>query len=221
MRFSVSIVTAVWSTGLCLAAAHPADVLAVAEPIVAAAPQAVSARVERMPRLPQPLNLIDWRETSRRYYRLAFDPRAEGPGLPAVTLSADGKHFGFDSYLTPDRKRDARGEAHACVLGVVGAILVGLDMTALHGNDWVTPTIEWFDAQAGIWSNRPGSGRAIGHVVYEYWPLVIGTLMADAFPERAEFRDALVRQADVLVEMAKNMGFPGRLDLDQHYVRKE
>lgn len=221
MRFGVGIVTAVWSIGLGLAAAHAADVLAVAKPIVADEPQVVSARVERMPRLPRPLNLIDWREASRRYYRLVFDPRAEGPGLPAVTLSADGKHFGFDPYLTPDRKRDPRGEAHACVLGVVGASLVGLDMTALHGIDWATPTIEWFDTQTGIWSNRPGSGRAIGHVVYEYWPLVIGTLMADAFPERVEFRDALVRQADVLVEMAKHMGFPGRLDLDQHYVRKE
>jgi hypothetical protein len=70
-------------------------------------------------------------------------------------------------------------------------------------------------------SNRPGSGRAIGHVVYKHWPIAIGTLMADAFPERQEFQDALVRQADVLVKMAKDMGFPDRLDLDQHYAQAD
>ena len=187
-------------------------------PARAAEPQFAVACVEKMPRLPQPLHLIDWREAARRYYRVAFDPRAEGPGLPAVNLSADGGHFGFDPYLVPDRRRDARGEAHACVIGVAGASLVGLDMTSLHGIDWVTPTTEWYDGRTGIWSNRPGSGKAIGHVVYEYWPLVIGTLIADAFPERDEFQDALLRQADVLVQMAKEMGFPGRLDLDRHYV---
>ena len=215
VQFSVAMI---WGMLDCALAVRAADALAVAAPPVAAEPQLVVARVEKMPPLPEPLRVIDWRETARRYYQLVFDPRADGPGLPAVTLAADERHFGFDPYLAPGRKRDARGEAHAAVLGVAGAHLVGLDMTTLHGIDWVEPTIEWFDDRTGVWSNRAGSGRAIGHVVYEYWPLVIGTLMADAYPERQAFQDALVRQADVLVRMAKQMGFPGRLDLDQHYA---
>lgn len=184
----------------------------------AATPQIKVRRVESMPRLPAPLSVIDWRDTARRYYEVAFDPRAEGTGLPAVTLAADGRHFGFDPYLIPERKRDSRGEAHACVLGVAGANLVGLDMTRLHGTDWVGSTIEWFDEASGIWANRPGSGKAIGHVVYEYWPLVIGSLMAAGFQKHEGFQAALLRQADTLVGMAKAFGFPDRLDLDKDYA---
>lgn len=210
-----------WAMIPCRVSAQATEAVAVAEPPAAAEPQIVVARVEKMPRLPQPLKLIDWREMARRYYRVVFDSRAEGPGLPAVNLAADGKHFGFDPYLVPERSRDPRGEAHACVLGVAGASLVDIDMKSLHGTDWVVPTIEWFDGRTGIWSNRPGSGRGIGHVVYEYWPLVIGTLMADAFPKDEDFQDALLRQADTLVQMSKEMGFPGRLDLDQHYQHED
>ena len=192
-----------------------------AEAVWAAEAQLAVARVERMPPLPAPLHVIDWRETARRYYRVAFDPDAEGQGLPVVNLAADRGHFGFDPYLVPERKRDPRGEAHACVLGVAGASLVGLDMTSLHGVDWVGPTIEWFDERTGIWANRPGAGKAIAHVVYEYWPLVIGTLIADACPEDGRFTDAVVRQAETLVQMARDLGHPGRLDLDQDYAFRD
>jgi hypothetical protein len=182
-----------------------------------AEPQIAVARVGKMPRLPEPLHIIDWRAAARGYYEVLFDPAREGVGLPAVNLSADRTRFGFDSYLAPDRRRDPRGEAQACIVPVVGASLLGHDMTRLHGVNWIDPAIEWFDPVTRIWSNRPGSGRKVAHVIYEYWPLVIGTLLADRFPTNAAFGEALVQQAGTLLQMGRAMGFPGRLDLDRDY----
>ena len=64
-------------------------------------PQIVVARVEKMPRVPQPLHIMDWKKAAREYYTVLFNPDLKGVGLPAVNLAADRKHFGFDSYLKP------------------------------------------------------------------------------------------------------------------------
>lgn len=187
----------------------------------AAEPQIAVARVEQMPRVPEPLHLIDWKKTAREYYTVLFNPQLKGPGLPAVNLSDDRKHFGFDSYLVAQRSRRPTGEAQACLVPVVGANMLGLDMAHLYGMNWIDPTEEWFDPQTGIWANRPHSGRKIAHVIYEYWPLAIGTLLADAFPKDERFNAHLIQQADTLVQMGKDLGFPGRLNLDQDYQYRD
>ena len=183
--------------------------------------QLVIARVEKMPRVPEPLHVIDWKKTARDYYTVLFNPGLQGVGLPAVTLAPDHKHFGFDGYLTPQRSRDPRGEAHACVVPVVGASLLGLDMARLYDMNWIEPTSEWFDLRTRLWSNRPGSGHQVAHVIYAYWPLVIGTLLADQFPQREAFNTALCQQADTLLQMGRAMGFPGHLNLDQDYQYRD
>jgi hypothetical protein len=95
--------------------------------------------------------------------------------------------------------------------------MLGLDMARLYDRNWIAPTFEWFDPHTKIWSNRPGSGHKVAHVIYEYWPLVIGTLLADQFPKHEPFNTALLQQADTVLQMAKDLGFPGRLNLDQDY----
>jgi len=188
-------------------------------------PQIVIARVEEMPRLPLPLHIIDWKKTARDYYTTLFNPDLQGVGLPAVNLAPltapDHRHFSFDAYLQPQRRRDPRGEAHACLLPVVGASMLGLDMNRLYDMNWIDPTIEWFDPRTHIWSNRPGAGRQVGHVIYDYWPLAMGTLLADQFPKHAAFNSALVQQADTLLQMGRDMGYPGNLNLDQDYQYRD
>jgi hypothetical protein len=184
-------------------------------------PQIVVARVEKMPRVPRPLHIMDWKKAARDYYTVLFNPDLKGVGLPAVNLAADRKHFGFDSYLKPQRRRDPRGEAQACIIPVIGASKLGLDMTRLYDMNWIIPTSEWFDPRTHIWSNRPGSGNKIAHVLYEYWPLVIGTLLADQFPKHEAFNAALIQQADTLLQMGKALGYPGHLNLDQDYQYRD
>jgi hypothetical protein len=220
----IAFATVLLLTPLAAPIAHAADALygnflgaAKAVATIAAEPQIVVQRVEKMPRAPHPLHVIDWKKTARDYYIVLFDPELKGVGLPAVNLALDRKHFGFDGYLMPQRSRDSRGEAHACLVPVVGASMLGLEMAHLHNVNWIDPTLDWFDPRTRIWANRPHSGRQIAHVVYEYWPLAIGTLLADRFPMHEAFNTALLGQADTLLQMGKDLGFPGHLNLDQDY----
>jgi hypothetical protein len=188
---------------------------------VADEPQIVVARVEKMPRVPQPLHIIDWKKTARDYYAVLFNPNCKGVGLPAVNLAPDRQHFGFDGNLKPERRREPRGEAQTCLVPVVGANMLGLDMTRLYDVNWIAPTIEWFDPLTKIWANRCGSGNKVAHVIYEYWPLVIGTLLAARFPEHESFNRALREQADTLLQMGRDLGYPGHLNLDRDYQYRD
>jgi len=227
-RILIAFTAALLPVPLAAPIAHAADALdgnflgvAQAAATIAAEPQIVVPRVEKMPRAPHPLHLIDWKKTARNYYIVLFDPELKGVGLPAVNLALDRKHFGFDGYLIPQRPREPRGEAHACLVPVVGASMLGLEMAHLHDVNWIDPTLDWFDPRTRIWANRPHSGRQIAHVIYEYWPLAIGTLLADRFPKHEAFNTALLGQADTLVQMGKDLGYPGHLNLDQDYQYRD
>ena len=64
-----------------------ADRIEVAELLPAPGPTAI----ERMPSLPEPLAVRDWRSVARDYYQTVFDPARAGEGFPAVQVDAD--HF--------------------------------------------------------------------------------------------------------------------------------
>jgi hypothetical protein len=175
--------------------------------------------VDSMPRIPQPLRIIDWKQTARDYYRLVFDPAAIGPNLPAVDVAADRTCFGFPAYLTPGRKPNPRGgEAITCLAGVVGAQLVGLDMKTYQGVDWAQACNHWFDSADGVYQDRIGqSGGIVSHVIYGYWPLALGVMLADANRDDPDYRRNIQQQFAFLLQMATDMGCPDRPDLKQGY----
>ena len=53
---------------------------------LAGQPQIRVTRVERMPNIPQPFHVRDWRKVARGFDRLAFDLKAAGEHLPLVWL---------------------------------------------------------------------------------------------------------------------------------------
>jgi hypothetical protein len=186
---------------------------------IAAEPQIDIPWVAKMPRLPQPLHVIDWKQTAADYYRLAFDPSANGRNLPAVDVSGDRKHFGCPAYLTPGRKPAVNnGEAITCLAGVAGAQLVGLDMRAYQGVDWAADCRRWFDEVDGVYQDRIGQrGGNVSHVIYGYWPLTLGAMITDLNREDPEYRRNIDRQFAFLLQMAKDMGCPDHPDLKQGY----
>ncbi len=187
--------------------------------VAAAEPQASIAWVEKMPGVPQPLHILDWRLTASNYYRLVFDPAARGPGLPAVALTSDRSRFGFPAYLNPGRKPDPTGgEAIACLAGVAGAQLVGLDMRGLHGLDWARSCLAWFSEADGVYQNRIGQkGGVISHVIYGYWPLALGVMLTDLNRDDPAYRQNLGRQFAFVLQMAQDMGCPEHPNLEQGY----
>ena len=115
--------------------------------------------VEQMPRVPEPLHVIDWKETARDYYRLVFDPKAAGPGLPAVVVSDDGKSFAFPAYLGRAREpRAGGGEAIACLSAVAGRSSSGSTCTICTA--WTGPPTANGGSSRTPASFATGSGSA-------------------------------------------------------------
>src|SRR5690606_9039580 len=63
------------------------------------------ARVEQMPRFPQPYAIRDWQRVAQRYDSLVFDPHRQGTYLPLVWLEPPGRGFGLPSYVGAANER--------------------------------------------------------------------------------------------------------------------
>jgi hypothetical protein len=188
-------------------------------PAFSAEPQIDIPWVAKMPQMPQPLNVIDWKRAAADYYQFVFDPKASGKNLPAVDLSEDRMAFGFPGYLTPSRKPEVNsGEAITCLAGVIGARLVGLDMKTYQGVDWIQSCNRWFDNRDGIYRDRIiKKDNIISHVIYGYWPLALGVMFADANRDNPDAAKNIERQFSFLLQMARDMGCPDNPNLKQGY----
>lgn len=175
--------------------------------------------VEKMPRMPQPLHIIDWKQIAVDYYHLVFDSFASGRNLPVVDISADGTSFGFGPYVSPNRKPAPKnGEAITCLAGVTGAQLMGLNMHNYQGFNWVSACKQWFNDAEGIYRDRIGQhGGIVSHVVYDYWPLILGTMISDVNRNDPGYRKNIEKQFAFLLQMAKDMGCPDHPNLKQGY----
>ena len=75
--------------------------------------------VEWMPNLPEPYELIDWREKARAYDRFVFDLRAAGEFLPLVWLDEshvnnDQTTFGLPSYVYTSTRAERYTTTSVC-----------------------------------------------------------------------------------------------------------
>jgi hypothetical protein len=186
---------------------------------IAAEPQIDVPWVQAISRMPQPLHVIDWKQTAKDYYRVVFDPAAKGKNLPAVNLAPGGKYFGFPPYLAPGRKSATdNGEAIACLSAVIGAQLMGLDMHTYAGIDWTAGCKCWFDEPEGVYQDRIGQrGGNVSHVIYGYWPLALGVMITDRNRDDPDYRRNIDRQFAFLLQMAEAFGCPDHPDLKQGY----
>ena len=109
--------------------------------------QIAIAQVERMPNVPAPFKVRDWRQVAIGLDAYAFDLKAKGPYLPLVWI--DKSHVNFDEdtfglYVTVDDPRcgpvENKGQFHDALCdmpAVIGATLVGIDKRNRGGHDWV------------------------------------------------------------------------------------
>lgn len=162
------------------------------------------AAVEWMPNLPEPYELIDWREKARVYDRFVFDLRATGEFLPLVWLDEshinnDRPTFGMPSYVgDPHRSADHYGtqEGITCMGAVLGATLVGIDKSRTE-HDYVRMCEAWFnsgnDVDLVLNLQRQETG---GSFWYEIWPHVVFYALADRYPDKPRLAEIMHITAD-------------------------
>ena len=143
--------------------------------------QSTIPRVERMPNLPRPFAMRDWRQVTRDYLGLVFDFEQRGEHLPLVGWLDKGRTMvSFPSYVGGSRDPEAVNYLAA----VVSGSLVGLDMRNYRGQDWVTWGTNFFNAEEGVYVNRPHGGTG-GSFWYDVFPNVLFYQLEDLYPENS------------------------------------
>ena len=173
-----------------------------------------------MPNLPEPFELINWREKARAYDRFVFDFDARGQFLPLVYLddsriNIDRATFGMPSYVG-DPRRGPTGtgaqEGITCMGGVLGATLAGIDKSG-RKHDYAGMCEVWFNSANGLNLvlnlQRQETG---GSFWYEIWPHVVFYALADRYPDRPRLAEIMRLATDrwrrACVELADSDGVP-------------
>ena len=188
-------------------------IVAVAGIAGAAEPPVGVPVMEGMHRLPNPLDIPNWRQDTIDDYQLLFDPNATGRNLPAVAVSG-GTAFGIKGYLTTNAP-EISGEAECNLGALVGAERLGLSMTNLYGYNWVQMGKNWFNSSAGIYRLRPGDSAGIlDGGIYGIWPMALGYMFADLHTDDPVIRSQMASQSAVMLNIAHLYGAPGNLKFD-------
>lgn len=143
--------------------------------------QSTIPRVERMPNLPQPFAMRDWSQVTRDYVNFVFDFDQRGEHLPLVAwLDESRTMVWFPSYVGGPKDPEAVNYLAAVISGA----LVGLDMRNHRGHDWVTLGTNFFNAEEGVYVNRPRGGTG-GSFWYDVFPNVLFYQLNDLYPGNA------------------------------------
>ena len=130
------------------------------------APTAARARkqiaidyIERMPNLPTPFRMRDWRRVALDLDEYIFDLKAKGPYLPLVWIDKSHINFDEDAFGLYVSMGDPRGGPHVsqgayhiaiCDMpAVIGASLVGIDKSRQGGYNWVRMLNAFFNKANG------------------------------------------------------------------------
>jgi hypothetical protein len=131
-----------------------------------------------MPNLPQPFALRDWRQVTRDYLDLVLDFEQGGEHLPLVGwLDESRTMVSFPSYVGGSKDPEAVNYLAA----VVSGSLVGLDMRNYRGHDWVRLGTNFFNAEEGVYVNRPRGGTG-GSFWYDVFPNVLFYQLEALYP---------------------------------------
>jgi len=162
------------------------------------------AAVELMPNLPEPFELIDWREKARAYDQFVFDFQAQGEFLPLIWLDEshinnDRTTFGLPSYVGDPRRSAQRvgaQEGITCMGAVLGVTLAGIDKSRAE-HDYVRMCEAWFNSrnQLNLVLNLQRCETG-GSFWYEIWPHIVFYALADKYPDKSRLTDIMRITAD-------------------------
>jgi hypothetical protein len=117
------------------------------------------SRVDQMPNLPGPLQVIDYKELALRFDKTVYDFNARGKFWPLVWIDSSKKNFpepvvGLYTAIGDTRQgpRNNNGifhEALATMGAVLGATLVGIDKSKQGGKNYVGMLKNYFNSGTG------------------------------------------------------------------------
>ena len=188
--------------------------------------------IERMPNIPQPFRMLDWKQRTLDFDAMAFDTNRHDGLPPLVWTDRARRNFDEDAFGLYTSAWERRGgpeqhggEYHEAIntLGaVLGASLVGINKSDQHGRNWVSMCRNYFNAANGwnivmnFTSERmaPYGGGYGKDFWYDVYPNILFFQLVDRYPQVAGFdklvrtsADQMDRAVRVLKESAKGFRY--------------
>jgi intracellular sulfur oxidation DsrE/DsrF family protein len=157
-------------------------------------------RVEAMPNLPQPYQMMDWKAKAKAFDRFIFDWNNKSEIGPLIWLddnrrNVDQTTFGLYTAIKDIRqgKNVNNGEFHESLnslAAILGAGLVGIDKTNQEGYNYVKMVQNYFNTETGwniMMNNTTPSVALLGGGYgrdwwYDVFPNALYYVVCDVFP---------------------------------------
>lgn len=176
----------------------------------AAAQQIPIDRVEKMPNLPAPYQMRDWKQVTLGYDSLVFNFNLTGSFLPLIwwndqTVNYPERSFGLHTVVGTRSPRSS--EAINVLPAVIGASLVGIDKSRQNGTNWVQMCQEYFNnrPEEMVYLNHPDASSG-SDWWYDTMPNVFFYQLYSLYPDVDRFDEQFITVADRWLSAVQKMG---------------
>lgn len=185
----------------------------IALPFALFAEQKPIQRIEKMPDMPQPYEMRDWKSVTRSYDNFVFDTQKSGDYLPLIQVRESGHNYTdvpqirLDTYVGTNAHND-QAEAINIMPAIIGATLVDIDKSAQNGHNWVRYAKDFFNRRNGqnVYLNNYSAASG-GDWWYDLMPNVYFYQLYDLYPQiDPDFDEQFVTVADRWLDAIYKLG---------------
>ena len=168
-------------------------------------------RIEKMPTIPSPYEMRDWKKVTAGYDSLVFDINHTGQYLPLVWINNNTvnypEHNSFGLHTVVGTTSPSSSEAINLIPATNGASLIGINKSNQNGNNWVLMCEEYFNKanSADVYLNHP-TGSNWDDWWYDVMPNIFFYQLYDQYPGTGDFSNQFTKIADRWLEALKTMG---------------
>ncbi|MBD3290770.1 T9SS type A sorting domain-containing protein [candidate division KSB1 bacterium] len=168
-------------------------------------------RIEKMPNMPAPYEMRDWKQVAIGYDSLVFDRNATGQYLPLINMIPNTvnypEHQSFSLHTVVGTPYPKSAEAINVLPAVIGATLAGIDKSDQHGENWALMCEEFFNKrpEENIYLNNPvyNSGQDFW---YDTMPNIFFYQLNYLYPGTGDFEYQFRTVADRWLAAVEKMG---------------
>ena len=153
--------------------------------------------LEKLPAVPQPFVLRDWKKVARDFDEIVFDFDRQGEFLPLPwwddsRVNHDITGFALPAYVGDSRQSSESNnyDAITCLGSVYAATVAGIDKSNQNGRNWVRMLNIYFSSANGtnLYMNNPGetTGQSFW---YELFPSLLFFQIYDRYRDEPGWRE--------------------------------
>lgn len=169
------------------------------------------ARIEKMPAMPSPYLMRNWKQVAETYDQLVFSTTPSGQYLPLLSSKPSGTNYpDVSPILLPSyvgSNSTSQAEAINILPALVGASLLNINKANQNGTDWVAKAKEFFNRANGenVYLNGY-SANSGGDWWYDVMPNIFFYQLYALYPGQSDFAGQFRSVADQWLKAVHAMG---------------